>query len=448
MKYRIERDSMGEVKVREDCLWGAQTQRSLENFRIGDQKMPAEVIRALVQIKKAAACANADLGVLDEEKRDAVVRACDAVLEEGMADQFPLSVWQTGSGTQTNMNVNEVIARVAGGLHPNDDINRSQSTNDVFPSAIQVAAVKASEDKLLPALGGLMDSIGALEERYGDVVKTGRTHLQDAVPVSCGQEFSSWRKALEKAYMSMERAADGIRELPLGGTAVGTGLNAPQGYDEAVCRHLSRNEETEFRPAANKFTSMAFKDDISRFHSSLRALAEVLMKIANDVRWYASGPRCGIGEMTIPANEPGSSIMPGKVNPTQCEAMIMVCTEVMGNDVTVGMAAAQGNFQLNVFMPLIAFKVTESISILADAVGSFDENCVKGLKVVTARTEENLRRSLMLVTALNSQIGYDNAARIAHQAYEKNISLEDAAAELGLMDREKFRELTDPVKMI
>ena len=445
MKYRIEHDTLGEVKVPEERLWGAQTERSLENFKIGNDRMPLEIIYALVNIKKAAAKANG----LADDKADAVTAACDKILAGGYEDEFPLSVYQTGSGTQTNMNCNEVIANLADiKLHPNDDVNRAQSTNDTFPSAIQIASVIMIEDELFPALGRMIDSAGKLAEKYENIVKVGRTHLQDAVPLTYGQEFSSWKSALEKAYLRIESDVAELKEIPIGGTAVGTGLNTPEDYDIRVTKVLSNNLNKEFKPVDDKFRGLAFKDSISHTHGSLKTLAEVLMKIANDVRWYASGPRCGMGEINIPANEPGSSIMPGKVNPTQCEALSMVAAKVMGNDVTVGIAASQGNFQLNVYMPVIAATVIESIRILADSIDSFTGNCLDGITINEDKVKENLDKSLMNITALNKVIGYEKSAEIAKLAYSKGINLVDACVELGYLTEEEFKKYVDPEKMV
>ena len=444
MSYRIESDTLGEVKVPEERLWGAQTQRSLENFRIGG-RMPIEIIHALAAIKKAAAIVND----IEDDKRAAICDACDKIIGGSYDDEFPLRVYQTGSGTQTNMNVNEVIAHIGGaGLHPNDDVNRSQSTNDTFPSAINIASVILIEDRLLPAIGRFMDVTDRLCSKYEDVVKVGRTHLQDAVPMTLGQELSSWKNAAQKAYLRIEEGLSELKELPLGGTAVGTGLNTPADYDIRVCRELGRILNREFVPCANKFTGLAFKDSVSASHSDIRVLAEAMMKIADDVRWYASGPRCGIGEMKIPANEPGSSIMPGKVNPTQCEAMTMVCARIIGNDVTMSTCASRGSFQLNVFMPLIGDVMVESIGIMADAMDSFTDNCLKGLEPDLEKIAVNLDRSLMNITALNKVIGYEKSAEIAKLAYSRGIRLVDACTELGYLTEEEFNEYVDPKKMV
>ena len=454
MEYRVERDSMGEMKVPADVYWGAQTQRSYENFRIGSEKMPPELIRALGMLKKAAAMANYNLGKLDLRRRDLIIRVCDE-LEEGRLDgNFPLSVWQTGSGTQTNMNVNEVIAnrgnRLAGEsmLHPNDHVNMSQSSNDVFPSAMHLAAVMSMEDRLLPALSGLTGTERRLEEENRGIVKTGRTHLQDATPIGFSQEISGWREMTEKGKSMIEASLPGLRELALGGTAVGTGLNTPRGFSEEAIKILSELTDKPFIPEKNKFHGLSSRDALVFAHGALKALAANMMKMANDIRWLASGPRCGLGEITIPENEPGSSIMPGKVNPTQCEAMTMIAVQVMGNDTAVGLAASQGNFELNVFMPVCIYNFLQSVNLLADGTDSFCKNCVSGIKANRERMDWNLHNSLMLVTALNPYIGYDNGAKTAKKAYRENISLRDACAELGFMSREQFAQVIRPEAMI
>ena len=454
MEYRVERDSMGEMKVPADMYWGAQTQRSYENFRIGSEKMPPELIRALGMLKKAAAMANYNLGKLDLRRRDLIIRVCDE-LEEGRLDgNFPLSVWQTGSGTQTNMNVNEVIAnrgnRLAGEsmLHPNDHVNMSQSSNDVFPSAMHLAAVMSMEDRLLPALSGLTGTLRRLEEENRGIVKTGRTHLQDATPIGFSQEISGWREMTEKGKSMIEASLPGLRELALGGTAVGTGLNTPRGFSEEAIKILSELTDKPFIPEKNKFHGLSSRDALVFAHGALKALAANMMKMANDIRWLASGPRCGLGEITIPENEPGSSIMPGKVNPTQCEAMTMIAVQVMGNDTAVGLAASQGNFELNVFMPVCIYNFLQSVNLLADGTDSFCKNCVSGIKANRERMDWNLHNSLMLVTALNPYIGYDNGAKTAKKAYRENMSLRDACAELGFMSREQFDQVIRPEAMI
>ena len=454
MEYRIERDSLGEMKVPADTYWGAQTQRSLENFPIGEEKMPVELIRAFAQIKKAAAAANAKLGALPQEKADSIGAVCDEILSGKLADQFPLSVWQTGSGTQTNMNVNEVIAHrgneLAGKalLHPNDDVNRSQSSNDTFPTAMRVAATAAITERLLPATGRLIGTLRRLEEENKDAVKVGRTHLQDAIPIRFSQEISGWRTMLEKSGGMILQSLSGLSELALGGTAVGTGLNAPAGFDTAVAEEVSRLTGLSFVTAPNKFHALTSLDALVAAHGALKALAADMMKMANDVRWLSSGPRCGLGEITIPANEPGSSIMPGKVNPTQCEAMTMVAVQVMGNDAAVGIAASQGNFELNVFLPVCIYNFLQSVRLLADAIDSFDARCVSGITANRDKMADNLERSLMLVTALNTHIGYDAAARVAKTAFAENISLLEAVVKLGLMTEADAREALRPEHML
>lgn len=416
--------------------------------------MPPELIRALGMLKKAAAMANYNLGKLDLRRRDLIIRVCDE-LEEGRLDgNFPLSVWQTGSGTQTNMNVNEVIAnrgnRLAGEsmLHPNDHVNMSQSSNDVFPSAMHLAAVMSMEDRLLPALSGLTGTLRRLEEENRGIVKTGRTHLQDATPIGFSQEISGWREMTEKGKSMIEASLPGLRELALGGTAVGTGLNTPRGFSEEAIKILSELTDKPFIPEKNKFHGLSSRDALVFAHGALKALAANMMKMANDIRWLASGPRCGLGEITIPENEPGSSIMPGKVNPTQCEAMTMIAVQVMGNDTAVGLAASQGNFELNVFMPVCIYNFLQSVNLLADGTDSFCKNCVSGIKANRERMDWNLHNSLMLVTALNPYLGYDNGAKTAKKAYRENMSLRDACAELGFMSREQFDQVIRPEAMI
>ncbi len=453
MDYRIEHDSMGEVKVEADKLWGAQTQRSLENFRIGSDTMPTELIHALIVIKKAAAQTNGELGTLDGAKADAIVRACDTLLAGGHDDAFPLCVWQTGSGTQTNMNVNEVVAHLAsetlgGRVHPNDDVNKSQSSNDVFPSAIHISGAVAINGALLDAVRSLCGTFRSLSSKYSQTAKSGRTHLQDAVPMSFGQELGGWRAALEGDIKTLERAAESLYPLALGGTAVGTGLNAPKGFAARCCELIAQACGYPFVSAENKFAALSFKSAALGAHSAMKTLACDLVKIANDVRWLASGPRCGIGEITIPSNEPGSSIMPGKVNPTQCEALTMVCAEVMGADTAVSFAASQGNFQLNVYMPLIAYNLLRSARLLRDAVNSFNNNCAKGIAANERRMNYNLNNSLMLVTALSPSIGYENAARVAKYAAQNDCTLREAATSLGLLSGEEYDRLVVPLDMI
>lgn len=454
MEYRLEHDTMGEVRVPADCYWGAQTQRSFENFRIGTEKMPPEVIRAFAVVKLAAARANAQLGVLDARRADAIETACHEILDGSLDGNFPLAVWQTGSGTQTNMNVNEVIAHRANALlgetlvHPNDHVNCSQSSNDTFPTAMHVAARVALEEQVLPAVDRLLATLERLSAEYRGVVKIGRTHLQDAVPLTLGQEISGWSAMLDHDRVMLTQACGALRELALGGTAVGTGLNAPAAFGDLAAAEISALLGYSFESAPNKFHALTSKDQMVFAHGALKALAADLMKIANDVRWLASGPRCGIGELIIPANEPGSSIMPGKVNPTQCEAVTMVAVQVMGNDVAVGMAASQGNFELNVFMPVCAYNFLQSARLLAEAVLSFNANCAVGIKAKREKMHRNLHDSLMLVTALNPYIGYENAAKTAKKAYKDNISLKEACVELGFLTSERFDEVFHPEEMV
>lgn len=454
MEYRIEHDTMGEVKVPKDKYWGAQTQRSLENFRIGNQKMPLEVIHAFGILKKAAAKANKTSGILDGKRADLIAQVCDEIIEGKLDEHFPLVVYQTGSGTQSNMNVNEVIAgrgnELAGEqlLHPNDHVNKSQSSNDTFPTAMHIAAVISMEERLLPAISLLRDTLNQLEKQYMDIVKTGRTHLQDATPITLGQEISGWRSMLDHCEDMINGSMKGLRELALGGTAVGTGLNAHPNFCREAAKEISKTSASSFITAENKFHSLTAKDALVFAHGALKALAADLMKIANDVRWLASGPRCGIGEISIPENEPGSSIMPGKVNPTQCEALTMVCVKVMGNDATIGFAASQGNFQLNVFMPVIISNFLESVGLLSDAMKSFNDNCAVGIIPNEEKIQENMGKSLMLVTALNPHIGYENAAKIAKLAHKENITLKVAATKLGLVSESDFDAFVDPRKMV
>ena len=454
MEYRSEHDSMGEVLVPADALWGAQTQRSHENFPIGTERMPIEIIRAFAVLKKAAALANASLGRMDEKDAALIAQVADEILAGKLDGQFPLVVWQTGSGTQSNMNVNEVIANrgnaLAGErrLHSNDTVNMSQSSNDTFPTALHIAAVTAITQDLLPAIDQLVGTLRQLEERSAGIVKCGRTHLQDAVPIAFSQEVSGWRGLLEDSREQLEATLPGLYRLALGGTAVGTGLNAPAGFDTAVAAEVAQLTGMPFVSAPNKFAALSGKDAVAFAHGAVRTLAANMMKIANDVRWLASGPRCGLGEIRIPANEPGSSIMPGKVNPTQCEAVNMVAVQVMGNDATIGFAASQGNFELNVFMPVIAYNFLQSTRLLADAIRSFDERCVAGIEPIRERMDENLHRSLMLVTCLNPYIGYENAAKVAHKAFDEGASLRDACVALGFLTPERFDEVFHPEEMV
>ena len=455
MDYRIEKDSMGEMRVPADRYWAAQTQRSKQNFVIGGEIMPREITHAFGILKKAAAIANHGLKPekMDDERLAAICQACDEVISGSLNDHFPLVVWQTGSGTQSNMNANEVIANRANEIlgekkcHPNDHVNMSQSSNDTFPTAMHIAAVIAIEDGLFPALDDMISTLRRLESENEGVVKTGRTHLQDATPIAFSQEISGWRGMLEKAKEQLSLALPGLKELALGGTAVGTGLNCPKGFAEAVAREVSALTGTTFDTAPNKFHSLTAKDELVFAHGALKALAANMMKIANDVRWLASGPRDGLGEIFIPENEPGSSIMPGKVNPTQCESMTMVAVQVMANDVAVGMAASQGNFELNVFMPVLIYNFLQSVRLLADGMRSFNDNCVSGITANREKMAHNLHNSLMLVTALNPYIGYDNAAKTAKLAHKENISLREACIRLGFLTPEKFDEVFHPEQM-
>ena len=458
MEYRIEHDSMGEMKVPADKYWGAQTQRSHENFPIGVdlETMPREIIRSFGALKLAAARANHLLKPekMTEEKLSAIETAAKEVTEGKLYDHFPLVVWQTGSGTQSNMNVNEVIAargnQLAGKklLHPNDDINMSQSSNDTFPTAMHIAAVEALEKKLLPAVRVLIDTLKRLEAENQGIVKSGRTHLQDAVPISFSQEISGWRSSLERDLELIQLSLEPLRELALGGTAVGTGLNAPKGFDTLVAEKVTEIIGLRFVTAKNKFHALTSKDELVFAHGAMKALACDMMKIANDVRWLASGPRDGLGEIFIPENEPGSSIMPGKVNPTQCEAVTMVAVQVMGNDATIGIAASQGNFQLNVFMPVMAYNFLQSARLLAESILSFNDRCAVGIRANREKMHDNLYNSLMLVTALNPHIGYENAAKTAKKAYKENISLKEACVQLGFLTEEEFDEVFHPEEMV
>ena len=459
MDYRTEKDSMGPVEVPNDRYYGAQTQRSLNNFKIGKEHFPREFIRAYGIIKKAAAAVNSAAGLLDPQLAKTISSAADEVIAGKLDDHFPLVVWQTGSGTQTNMNVNEVIANRAiemvGGtlgskdpVHPNDHVNMGQSTNDTFPTAINIAAVESVVHQLLPNLQRLRDGLHAKAKAFSNIIKLGRTHLQDATPLSLGQEFSGYVSAVEHGCKRIKNAMDSCYELAMGGTAVGTGINSIEGFGEKTAAEISKLTDLPFRTAENKFEALGGQDSIVELSSALKTVAVSLFKIANDLRWLASGPRSGIGEVVLPANEPGSSIMPGKVNPTQCEAMTMVCTQVMGNDTTITFAGASGNFELNVYRPVIAFNILQSIRLLADACDSFLVNAVEGIEPNEQRIHENLYNSLMLVTALNPHIGYDKAAKVAKKAYTENLSLREAIVELGYMGAEEFDKLVQPEKMI
>jgi len=459
MAYRIERDTMGEMRVPADRYYGCQTARSLENFRIGGERMPLELIRAFGYLKKAAAQVNRDFGLLDQTLCDAICQAADEVIAGKLDDHFPLVVWQTGSGTQTNMNVNEVIANRAiellGGelgskkpVHPNDHVNMSQSSNDTFPTAMHIAAVERLERRLLPALEAMAKALREKAEAYRNIVKCGRTHLMDATPLTLGQEISGWAQMVENGIDRVKAVLPHLRELAIGGTAVGTGLNTKKGFAEAMAKKLSELTGLTFLSAPNKFEALATHDALVMAHGALKTVACSLNKIANDVRWLASGPRCGIGEIRIPENEPGSSIMPGKVNPTQSEAMTMVAAQVLGNDVTVNIAGASGNFELNVFKPVIIFNFLQSVRLLADACDSFREHCVVGIEPNLERIQMHLRNSLMLVTALNRRIGYDNAAKIAKAAHRNGTTLREEAVRSGLLTAEEFDAIVDPAKMI
>ena len=461
MEFRIEKDTIGEVKVSKDSLWGPQTQRSINNFKIGPKSsMPIEVIHAFAVLKKAAAHANFDLGVLSKQKMNLISQVCDEIIENKHNDQFPLVIWQTGSGTQTNMNVNEVIsnrAHIIEGkkigkedktLAPNDDVNMSQSSNDTFPTAMHIATYKKLIENAIPNLENFKESLLKKSKEFEDVIKIGRTHLMDATPITLGQEFSGYYSQIDHGLKSLKNSLDHLSELALGATAVGTGLNSPKGYDVLVAKYISKFTKINFITAPNKFESIASHDAMVETHGALKLIANSLNKIANDIRMMASGPRSGIGEIIIPSNEPGSSIMPGKVNPTQCEALSMVCAQVMGNDVTVTVSGMQGHYELNVFKPVIVSNVLESITLISDSVKSFNENCLMGIKPNKKKIKELLNNSLMLVTALNSKIGYYKSAEIANLAHEKGITLKEAAIKLNYANSEEFDKWVDPKKMI
>lgn len=460
MNFRIEKDTMGEVKVPADRYWGAQTQRSKENFKIGDGTMPIEIIKAFGVLKKAAAMANMELGVLAEEKAKIIIQVCDEIIEGKLNDHFPLVIWQTGSGTQSNMNLNEVVANrahvVLGGklgegerfIHPNDDVNKSQSSNDTFPTAMHIAAYEMLLKVTFPGISKLRDSLAGKEKEYKDIVKTGRTHLMDATPLTLGQEFSSYKSQLNHGLKALENTLSHLSELALGGTAVGTGLNTPKGYDVLVAKKIAEISGFPFITAENKFESLSAHDAIVETSGALKTLAVSLMKIGNDTRLLGSGPRCGIGEINLPANEPGSSIMPGKVNPTQNEALTMVCAQVMGNDMTIAVGGMQGHYQLNVFKPVMISNLLESARLLGDACVSFNDNCMLGIEPNYANIKKNLESSLMLVTALNTHIGYENAAKIAKKAHAEGLTLKESALASGLLTEAQFDEWVDPSKMI
>ena len=459
MATRVEKDTFGPIEVPADKLWGAQTQRSLLNFKIGNEKMPPALIKALAQVKRASAQVNLDLRLLDPKKGQAIIEAADEIIQGKHESEFPLAVWQTGSGTQTNMNMNEVLANRASELlggkrgeerlvHPNDEVNKSQSSNDVYPTAMHVAAVPAIVDQLIPAVRRLRDTLARKSEEYKGIVKIGRTHLQDATPITLGQEMSGWVAQLDHGLRHVESGLPHLRELALGGTAVGTGLNGHPEFADRAAKEISRLTGHPFTSAPNKFEALAAHDALVFAHGALKTLAASLMKIANDVRWLASGPRCGIGEIRIPENEPGSSIMPGKINPTQSEAMTMLCCQVMGNDVAINFGGASGNFELNVFKPLIIYGFLQSARLLADGCRSFNDNCAVGIEPDRARIDKLLRESLMLVTALNPHIGYDKAAKIAKTAHQEGTTLKEAALKLGFLTAEQFDQWVRPEEMV
>lgn len=452
MSYRIEQDSMGEVQVPEVALWGAQTERSRQNFNIGIEKMPMALIKALVLVKKSAAKANEATGKLEPMISQAIQQATDRILLDGLDEHFPLSLWQTGSGTQTNMNVNEVIAHLAAKagvtVHPNDHVNMSQSSNDVFPTAIHVAAVELIEKQLFPVMKQVIETLKTLEAENEKTIKIGRTHLQDATPVTFAQEISGWRSGVEHNYHMLELTLLELKQLAIGGTAVGTGLNASKKYNELFIENLNDETKNQFLQDSNKFHGLASKDAVVFTSGALKALAANVMKMANDIRWMASGPRSGLGEITIPANEPGSSIMPGKINPTQCEAVTMIAIQVMGNDTTIGIGASQGNFELNVYMPVMAYNLIQSIELLSDGLRSFDQNCLIGIKANQEKMNQYVEQSLMLVTALNTHIGYDNGAKIAKKAFIENTTLKQAALALGFVTEKDYDSWVKPEQML
>ncbi|MCY7903763.1 class II fumarate hydratase [Bacillus inaquosorum] len=458
MSYRIEKDTFGEIKVPADKFWGAQTQRSKENFKIGSEKMPNRIVKAFSILKRSTAIANNRLGNLDSEKTEVITAVCDEILEGKYDDNFPLVVWQTGSGTQSNMNVNEVVANLGTALlkekgsiqtiHPNDDVNRSQSSNDTFPTAMHVAGVLAIYEQLVPALDQLRNTLDEKAKKFNDIVKIGRTHLQDATPLTLGQEISGWVYMIDRSKEMILEATEKMRELAIGGTAVGTGINAHPQFGEVVSEEISKFTGQHFKSSPNKFHALTSHDEITYVHGAMKALAADLMKIANDVRWLASGPRCGIGEISIPENEPGSSIMPGKVNPTQCEALTMIAAQIMGNDATIGFASSQGNFELNVFKPVIIYNFLQSVQLLSDGIKSFHDHCAVGIEPNKKTIEENLSGSLMLVTALNPYIGYENSAKIAKFAHKEGLTLKEAAVQLELLTEEQFDEMVKPEDMV
>ncbi|HKL43597.1 MAG TPA: class II fumarate hydratase [Clostridia bacterium] len=459
MDYRLEKDSLGEIKVPKDVYYGAQTQRSFNNFRIGSEKIPIEVIKAYSIIKKSAAIVNNELGLLDNYKKELILKVCDEIINEKFNGKFPLLVWQTGSGTQTNMNVNEVISNraieiVSGKIgsktpvHPNDHVNMSQSSNDTFPTAMSIAAVNLIQNKLLPSLNNLRDTLYDKSKKFVDIVKTGRTHLMDATPITLGQEFSGYVSQLDHGINAVKNTLPHLKELAIGGTAVGTGLNTHEEYAKKITKKISKLTGLKFNNAQNKFEQIAAHDDIVEASGALKTLATSLIKIANDIRWLSSGPRCGIGEINIPTNEPGSSIMPGKINPTQGEAIVQVCIQVIGNDTTINIAGSSGNFELNVCKPILIYNFLQSVNILADACNSFNKNCVVGIEPNYDKIEDYMEKSLMLVTALNPMIGYDKSAEIAKKAFEENITLKESALDLGYIQEDEFEKLVNPKKMV
>ncbi|WP_411842251.1 class II fumarate hydratase [Salinicoccus sp. HZC-1] len=458
MSYRIEKDTIGEIKVPSEKYWAAQTERSRQNFPVGKEKMPMEVIVAFAHLKKAAAVSNNALGKLSDDKKAAIIYACDRVIARELDEHFPLVVWQTGSGTQSNMNVNEVVSYVANEyltekgieekVHPNDDVNKSQSSNDTYPTAMHVALYQSVEEQLVPALGVLKETFQEKEDKFQDIIKIGRTHLQDATPLTLGQEISGWKYMLEKCETLIDESKQQLKNLAIGGTAVGTGINAHPEFGDRVAKEISNQTGYDFVSSPNKFHALTAHDEVVYLHGALKALAADLMKIANDVRWLSSGPRAGIAEIEIPANEPGSSIMPGKVNPTQSEMLTMVATQVFGNDATVGFAASQGNFELNVFKPVIFYNTLQSIYLLADGMQTFNDKCAVGIEPIEENIERFLNNSLMLVTALNPHIGYENAAKIAKNAHEKGLTLKESAIESGLLTEDQFDEWIKPEDMI
>ena len=458
MEFRVERDTMGEVKVPADKYWGAQTERSRNNFKIGNEKMPIELIRAFAYVKQAAAKVNYDLDDLSQVKRDAIIKICGEIMDRSLDEHFPLVVWQTGSGTQSNMNVNEVVANKGNEwlkekgysetLHPNDDVNKAQSSNDTFPTAMHIAAYLEVANKLIPAIKGLRDTFKTKQDEFWDIVKIGRTHLQDATPLTLGQEISGWSAMLEKCLMMVEESSQTLLNLALGGTAVGTGINTKPEFPARVAEQISSDTGHPFKTSDNKFHALTSHDEIVYVHGALKALAADLMKIANDVRWLASGPRSGIGEISIPENEPGSSIMPGKVNPTQSEALTMIATQIVGNDATIGFAASQGNFELNVFKPVIAYNFLQSVKLLTEGILSFNQNCAVGITANQDKIQQNVERSLMLVTALNPHIGYEKAAKIAKLAFKDHSTLKEAALQLGFLTEEEFDAWVVPANMV